>query len=297
MNTESVERQKRRTKSFALLWSDVFWRNLLCKMLIYPLHCRLPPPPFKMWLFSDGQGNFDPLRLLWSKTPFHRSSTQEFKLILSPPTTTSLLGFGVGAKALPSCLSCWQPAELKALSNADDQCEWLTANGFHSHFFQGVGGCLILWDRNSSLFPFMRIMNFANCVVCSCVPLAFAETEWQPALCGSPFKVCLTVILAVFRQWISLDLRRYLTAALRWQRQSTVTAASPRNRDVIKESDNETETQEGVERCAHGLFRSDLKAPLLGDLFPVSTSVFSNFCSEMSEPCYVWVYLTQKPAS
>lgn len=149
MNTESVERRKRRNKSFTLLWSDVFGRNLLDKMLIYPLHCRLPPPLFKMWLFSDGQGNFDPLRLLWSETPFNRSSTQEFKLILSLPTTTSLLRFRVEAKALPSCQSCWQPAELKALSNADDQCEWLAANGLHSHFFfwgvgWGRGLCLIL---------------------------------------------------------------------------------------------------------------------------------------------------------
>lgn len=57
-------------------------------MLIYPPHCRLPPPSlFKMWPFSDGQGNFDPLRRLWSETPFNRSSPIEFKLILSLATT------------------------------------------------------------------------------------------------------------------------------------------------------------------------------------------------------------------
>lgn len=31
-------------KSFPPLWTDIFRRNLLCKMLLYPLHCRLPPP-------------------------------------------------------------------------------------------------------------------------------------------------------------------------------------------------------------------------------------------------------------
>lgn len=30
-------------------------------------------------------------------------------------------GFGVKVKALPHCQSCWQPAQLKAPSNADDQ--------------------------------------------------------------------------------------------------------------------------------------------------------------------------------
>lgn len=141
-------------------------------MLIYPLHCRLPPPSFEMWLFSDGQGNFDPLRLLWSETPFNRSSMQEFKLILSLPTTAPLLRFSVEAKALRSCQSCWQPAELKALSNADIQCKWLAANGLHSHFFQCVcvegDVCLILKDSGSSLFLFKKIIQFANYLVCSC---------------------------------------------------------------------------------------------------------------------------------
>lgn len=113
--------KKGTNKSSALLWSDVFGGNLLGKMLIYPLHCRLLPPPFKMWLFSDAQGNFDPLRLLWSEAPFNRSSAQEFKLILSLPTTGSPQRFGVKVKALPHCQSCWQPAQLKAPSNADDQ--------------------------------------------------------------------------------------------------------------------------------------------------------------------------------
>lgn len=149
-----------------------------------------------MWLFSDGQGNFDPLRLLWSETPFNRSSAQEFKLILSLPTTAPLLRFRVEAKALPSCQSCWQPAELKALSNADDQCEWLAANGFH-FFWGGWDGVEIgLKDRNSSLFHLEKIMKFANYLVCSRLLLVFAETEWQPALCGSALKVSLTVILA-----------------------------------------------------------------------------------------------------
>lgn len=49
---------------------------------------------------------------------------------------------------------------------------------------------------------------------------------------------------------------------------------------MIKESDNETETQESVERRVRGLFRSDLKASLLGDLFPVSTTLYSNFLQE-----------------
>ncbi len=118
----------------ALIWR--FGRNLLGKMLIYPLHCRLLPPPFKMWLFSDGQGNFDPVWLLWSKTRFNRSSTQQFKLIQSLATAASLQRF----RALPSCQSWWQPAELKALSNADDQCEWLAVNGLHSHFLEWRGG-------------------------------------------------------------------------------------------------------------------------------------------------------------
>lgn len=113
--------KKGTNKSLALLWSDVFGGNLLGKMLIYPLHCRLLPPPFKMWLFSDAQGNFDPLRLLWSEAPFNRSSAQEFKLILSLPTTGSPQRFGVKVKALPRCQSCWQPAPLKAPPNAADQ--------------------------------------------------------------------------------------------------------------------------------------------------------------------------------
>lgn len=53
-----------------------------------------------------------------------------------------------------------------------------------------------------------------------------------------------------------------------------------KKRNVIKESDNETETQESVERHVHGLFRSDLRASLLGDLFAVSTTLFSNFFQE-----------------
>lgn len=143
-------------------------------MLIYPLHCRLPPTLFKMWLFSDGQGNFDPLRLLWSETPFNRSSTQQLKLILSLPTTASVQRFRVKVKALPSCQSCWQSAELKAASNADDQCEWLAANGFHSHFYERQGVSAVSdWDRKGSLFPFNKIMEFANDLICVCIPLAF----------------------------------------------------------------------------------------------------------------------------
>lgn len=139
-------------------------------------------------------------------------------------------------------------------------------------------------------------MKFANYLVCSCIPLAFAETEWQPALCGAPFKVSYCdSACSVLRPWNGLDSWRYPTVAVRWQQQSTVTAASQRNRNVIKESDNETETQESVERCVHGLFRSDLKASLLGDLFPVSTTHFLNFFSGMCEQHSVWVYFTQKP--
>lgn len=68
-------------------------------------------------------------------------------------------------------------------------------------FFMRRGkGCLVLEDRKSSLFllSFKKIMKFANYLVCFCILLAFAETEWQPALCDSPFKVSLTVILALF---------------------------------------------------------------------------------------------------
>lgn len=135
VDTESVEGWKRRNKSFSQLWSDIFIRNLLSKMLIYPLHCRLPPPALEMWLFLDGQGNFDPLRLLWSITLFNRSSAQEFKLILSQANTAPLLRFPVKAKAPQNCQSCWQPAELKALSCADLHCKWLTANGLQSFSF------------------------------------------------------------------------------------------------------------------------------------------------------------------
>lgn len=99
-----------RNKSFSQLWSDVFIRILPGKMLIYPLHCRLPPPSLEMWLFLDGQGNFDPLRLLWSITRFNRSSAHEFKLILSQTSTAPLLRFPVKAKAPQNCHSCWQLA-------------------------------------------------------------------------------------------------------------------------------------------------------------------------------------------
>lgn len=211
-------------------------------MLIYPLHCRLLPPPFKMWLFLDGQGNFDPLRLLWSETPFNRSSTQEFKLILSLPTTASLQRFRVEVKALPHCQSCWQSAELKALSNADDQREWLAANGLHSRFYErrGVG----------SVSYFKKIMKFANYIICSCIPLAFAEP-----LCGSAFKISNTVILALlWSSELAWILRRYSSKALSQQQH--------RGTNVIKESDNETETQESAGKHVHGLFESVFKSPL-----------------------------------
>lgn len=70
----------------------------------------------------------------------------------------------------------------------------------------GGGPCLIRWDRNGSLFPFKEMMKFANYLICSCIPLAFAES-----LCGSPFQVYLAVILAalVLRRWIGSDSRRY----------------------------------------------------------------------------------------
>lgn len=77
-------------------------------------------------------------------------------------------------------------------------------------------------------------------------------------------------------RWIGLDSLRYPTVSVRWQQQSTVTTVSQRKRNVIKESDNEKETQESVEKRVHGLFRSDLTASLLGDLFNVSTSLFRN---------------------
>lgn len=137
-------------------------------------------------------GCFDPKSL--PTDPLHESS----KLILSLPTTTPLLRVRVRAKALPSCQSCWQPAELKAVSNADDQCKWLSANGLHSHFFLCVGMGGPFHTTYLFLFSFEKIMKFANDPVCSCTLLAFAETEWQPVLCDSPFKVSLTVILALF---------------------------------------------------------------------------------------------------
>lgn len=162
-------------------------------MLIYPLHCRLPPTLFKMWLFSDGQGNFDPLRLLWSETPFNRSSTQQLKLILSLPTTASVQRFRLKVKALPSCQSCWQSAELKAPSNADDQCEWLAANGFHSHFYERRGVSSVSHrDRNGSLFPLKKIMTFSK-LSYFCL---YSSGIFGEPLCGSPFKISHTVILA-----------------------------------------------------------------------------------------------------
>lgn len=51
--------------------------------------------------------------------------------------------------------------------------------------------------------------------------------------------------------WIDLDLQRYPTV----KQQSTITAAI-QGTNVMKESDNETETQESVERRVHGLLRS-----------------------------------------
>lgn len=147
-----------------------------------------------MWLFSDGQGNFDPLRLLWSETPFNRSSTQEFKLILSLPTTASLQRLRVEVKALPHCRSCWQPAELKALSNADDQCEWLAPNGLHSHFYerQGVGSDSY-WDRNCSLFPFKKYMKFANNIICFAYSSGILLSFYVALLLKSP----------ILRFWLS----------------------------------------------------------------------------------------------
>ena len=142
-------------------------------MLIYPSTLQICPrlPLQKMWLFSLGQGNFDPLRLLWSETPFNRSSAQEFKLILSPPTTAPLLRSRVEAEALPSCQSCWQPAELKALSNADDQYQWLAANRLLSSFFWrwGVGSVFYLRTRAVLHFHIKKIMTFSNYLVCSCI--------------------------------------------------------------------------------------------------------------------------------
>lgn len=54
--------------------------------------------------------------------------------------------------------------------------------------------CLILWDRKGSLFPFKKIMKFANDLVCSYIQLFFLFFVVAETLCGSPFKV--TVILA-----------------------------------------------------------------------------------------------------
>lgn len=163
-------------------------------------HC---PAPFKMWLFSDGQGNFDPLRLLWSKIPSNRSSTSEFKLILSLPTTSPLLRFRVKAKALPSCQSCWQPAELKAVSNADDQCEWLTANGLHSCFFCVCGGKGLSHTWVLEQF-FIFIFFQENYEVCklSCLlsySSGFCWDRMTTCFMRLSFKVSLTVILAPFR--------------------------------------------------------------------------------------------------
>lgn len=61
----------------------------------------------------------------------------------------------------------------------------------------------------------------------------------------------------------AVDLQR-TTVAVRRQELSTVRATS---QNEIKESDNKTDTQEGVERCVHGLFRADLEASLHGVLF------------------------------
>lgn len=171
-------------------------------MLIYPLHCRLPPPSFKMWLFSDGQGNFDPLRLLWSETPFNRSSMQEFKLILS-------------LRPQPLCWDAQSKLKLfEAARVADSQQSWkhflmltfsasdLLLMGCTPIFFQCVyvegDVCLIL--KNSSFFISFQ-ENYAVCKLpCLCLYFRFflsffSETDWHPALCGSPFKVSPTMIL------------------------------------------------------------------------------------------------------
>lgn len=171
-------------------------------MLIYPLHCRLPPPSFKMWLFSDGQGNFDPLRLLWSETPFNRSSMQEFKLILS-------------LRPQPLCWDAQSKLKLfEAARVADSQQSWkhflmltfsasdLLLMGCTPIFFQCVyveGDVCLILKNSSFLFLFKKIMQFANYLVCACIsdfffPF-FSETDWHPALCGSPFKVSPTMIL------------------------------------------------------------------------------------------------------
>lgn len=122
--------------------------------------------------------------------------------------------------------------------------------------------------------------------------LVFLWRLWEPFR-GSPFKVSLTVILAaLFWGGGTARIRNGTRAvAARRQRRSTVTAASQRNINVIKESDNETETQASVERRVHGLLGGDPKASLLGDLFPVSTAPFSQLLG-MCEQHSVWVYLT-----
>lgn len=141
-------------------------------MLIYPLHCRLPPPSFKMWLFSDGQGNFDPLRLLWSETPFNRSSMQEFKLILS-------------LRPQPLCWDAQSKLKLfEAARVADSQQSWkhflmltfsasdLLLMGCTPIFFQCVyveGDVCLILKNSSFLFLFKKIMQFANYLVCACI--------------------------------------------------------------------------------------------------------------------------------
>lgn len=121
-----------------------------------------------MWLFSAGQGNSDPLRLLWSETPLNRSSKQEFKPTLSPPTRAPVLRFRAEAEGLPRCQVCWQHAELKALSNSNDQCHWLAANGLHSPTFWrgGAAPCytlgqeqFLMWSLQMILFALVFLLR------------------------------------------------------------------------------------------------------------------------------------------
>lgn len=241
-----------------------------------------------MWLFSDGQGNFDPLRQLWSETPFNRSPTQEFKLILSLPTTTSLLRFRVEAKALPSCQSCWQPGELKALSNADDQCEWLAANGLLTLFFffwsEGMVGVSLLHSKTgtflyfftSKLWSFQMILFalvFLRLLLRPCDSLLYVARLLK-SLTGCSFP----------RRWIGLDLQH---------RSCEVTEPQQPHKGTEMWLKTHV-TRQKHKRVLRDVFTDSpeeiLKASSLGDLFAVSTSHYSDFFF-VCVWAALWVYL------
>lgn len=89
-------------------------------------------------------------------------------------------------KALRSCQSCWQQADLKALSYADVHCKWLAANGLQSHFtpFFFFFGMFMCWGfRGNRLMEtqigFFFQANNENEHIFKNSTFYFAEKQWQ----------------------------------------------------------------------------------------------------------------------